>query len=77
YDAYGRPTHQRVQAGGTTHSLVQISYDASGRQDCVATRMNPSTFANPPSSACSLDTAGAFGPDRITKYNYDAAGRVT
>jgi RHS repeat-associated protein len=77
YDLAGRPTHRRFIAGGVTHSLVQISYDASGRQDCVATRMNPSTFANPPSSACSLDTAGAFGPDRITKYNYDAAGRMT
>jgi RHS repeat-associated protein len=77
YDSYGRTTHQRAQAGGATHSLVQVSYDASGRQDCVATRMNPSAFASPPASACTLGTAGAFGSDRITKYGYDAAGQLT
>lgn len=77
YDSYGRATHQRAQAGGSTHSLVQISYDASGRQDCVVTRMNPSAFASPPASACTLGTAGAFGSDRITKYGYDAAGQLT
>ncbi|MFN3627659.1 MAG: hypothetical protein ACK4S3_07245 [Parvibaculum sp.] len=63
-----------VLQGGTQLSrsdvlhYVQVSYDASGRQDCVATRMNPSAFASPPASACTLGTAGAFGPDRITKY---------
>jgi RHS repeat-associated protein len=77
YDGYGRATHQRAQAGGATHSLVQISYDASGRQDCVATRMNASAFASPPASACALGTAGAFGSDRITKYGYDVAGQLT
>jgi RHS repeat-associated protein len=77
YDSYGRATHQRAQAGGSTHSLVQVSYDASGRQDCVATRMNPSAFASPPASACTLGTAGAFGSDRITKYGYDAASQLT
>ncbi|OHC94878.1 MAG: hypothetical protein A2792_02525 [Sphingomonadales bacterium RIFCSPHIGHO2_01_FULL_65_20] len=77
YDSYGRATHQRAQAGGSTHSLVQVSYDASGRQDCVATRMNPSAFASPPASACTLGTPGAFGSDRITKYGYDAAGQLT
>ena len=77
YDSYGRATHQRAQAGGSTHSLVQVSYDASGRQDCVANRMNPSAFASPPASACTLETAGAFGPDRVMKYGYDAAGQLT
>ena len=77
YDSYGRVTHQRAQAGGSTHSLVQVSYDASGRQDCVATRMNPSAFASPPTSACDLGTAGAFGPDRVMKYGYDAASQLT
>ena len=77
YDSYGRATHQRAQAGGSTHSLVQVSYDASGRQDCMATRMNTSAFASPPASACTLGTAGAFGSDRITKYGYDAAGQLT
>lgn len=75
YDGYGRPTQQRVQSGGTTYSLSQVSYDAAGRQDCVATRMNPATFDAPPASACDLATPGAFGPDRIAKVNYDAVGR--
>lgn len=77
YDAYGRPTHQRFQAGGTTFNLSQTSYDASGRVECVATRMNPTTFASPPSSACTLATAGSFGPDRILKYGYNTVGQLT
>ena len=76
YDAYGRPTHQRFQAGGTTFNLSQTSYDAFGRVECVATRMNPTTFASPPNSACTLATTGSFGPDRVVKYGFDAAGRL-
>ncbi|MGX1747987.1 hypothetical protein, partial [Brevundimonas sp. NPDC055320] len=76
YDTYGRPTHQRQQSGSTTHALVQTSYDALGRVDCETVRMNPATFASPPASACSAGTAGSFGPDRITKYGYDAASQL-
>ncbi|MGX1747161.1 RHS repeat domain-containing protein, partial [Brevundimonas sp. NPDC055320] len=76
YDNYGRPTHQRLQSGSTTHALVQTSYDAAGRADCVTTRMNPAIFASPP-AACSAGTVGSFGPDRITKYGYDAASQLT
>nr|WP_314121761.1 RHS repeat-associated core domain-containing protein [uncultured Brevundimonas sp.] len=77
FDSYGRPTQQRFQSGGTTHSLVQVSYDAAGRQDCVTTRMNPAFFGSPEGVACNLGAQGAFGPDRITKYGYDWAGRLT
>ncbi|KAK0332766.1 hypothetical protein LTR94_023609 [Friedmanniomyces endolithicus] len=77
FDSYGRPTQQRLQSGGTTHSLVQVSYDAAGRQDCVTTRMNPAFFGSPEAAACSLGAQGAFGPDRITRYGYDWAGRLT
>jgi len=77
YDALGRPTHQRQQSGGTTHALTQVSYDAAGRVDCAVTRMNPATFASPPASACTAATAGTFGPDRITRNGYDAAGQLT
>lgn len=77
YDTYGRPTHQRQQSGSTTHTLVQTSYDAAGRVDCVTTRMNPATFASPPASACTAATVGGFGPDRIMKYGYDAASQLT
>jgi RHS repeat-associated protein len=77
YDVRGRPTHQRTQSGSTTHSLVQTSYDAAGRPDCITQRMNPASFASPPASACTLATAGAFGPDRVMKYGYDVASQLT
>lgn len=77
YDALGRPTQQRLQSSSTTHALVQTSYDAAGRTDCVVTRMNAATFASPPASACTAATVGAFGPDRIAKYGYDAASQLT
>jgi RHS repeat-associated protein len=77
YDDLGRPTHARSQAAdGTTHGLAQTSYDALGRLDCTAVRMNPATFAAPPTSACTAATAGSFGPDRITRQTYDVAGRL-
>jgi RHS repeat-associated protein len=38
--------------------------------------MNPSAFTALPSSACTLGTAGSFGPDRITRNTYDAAGQL-
>ena len=76
-DAARRPVATRLTAGGATHALTQTSYDEAGRTDCVAVRMNPATFASPPSSACDAGTAGAFGPDRITRNVYDAGGRVT
>jgi len=34
------------------------------------------TFAAPPASACTLATAGSFGPDRISKSTYDDASRL-
>ncbi|MBN8553352.1 MAG: RHS repeat-associated core domain-containing protein [Caulobacterales bacterium] len=76
YDTFGRPLTQRLQAGSTTYSLSQVSYDASGRPDCTAVRMNPSSFASPPTSACTAATAGSFGPDRISRATYDTMSRV-
>ncbi len=77
YDAYGRPTHQRQTAGGATHAVQQVSYDAAGRVECTATRMNPAAFHAPPASACDLGPGGIHGPDRIMKIGYDAAGQTT
>lgn len=76
YDAAGRRIAERVIAAGLTQSLVQTSYNALDRPVCVATRMNPATFASPPSDACALGTQGSDGPDRITRNSYDALGRV-
>ena len=77
YDANARPTVQRLVSGGTTYALAQTSYDSLGRVQCVAQRMNPSEFASLPSDACTLDTEGSYGPDRISRATYDNAGRVT
>jgi RHS repeat-associated protein len=82
YDHH-RPIVQRVVSGGTAYALTQTSYDAMGRPECVARRMNDTQFATAslPSNACTLDTqgtgAGDYGPDRITRTYYDYAGQVT
>ncbi|MFC5373209.1 RHS repeat domain-containing protein [Brevundimonas faecalis] len=77
YDAYGRPTHQRQTAGGATHAVQQVSYDALGRVDCTVTRMNPFAFNTLPASACDLGAQGHYGPDRISKNGYNLAGDLT
>jgi len=38
--------------------------------------MNPAEFGSLPASACTLDTEGNQGPDRITKNSYDLAGQL-
>jgi RHS repeat-associated protein len=77
YDADRRRISDAITAGGTVYSLTQYSYDAVGRPDCTAVRMNPATFASPPASACTAATPGSDGPDRIGRITvYDAAGRV-
>lgn len=77
YDDYGRPVETRQQsAGGTTYAVAQTTYDAVGRTDCVAVRMNPAAFASLPSSACTAGTAGSHGPDRISQMTYDARSQV-
>ncbi|MFP1132818.1 RHS repeat domain-containing protein [Asticcacaulis sp. W401b] len=61
----------------TIVSVTQISYDAAGRPECSAVRMNQSQFASGlPTSACALGAQGAHGPDRITKTVLDAAGQT-
>ncbi|MGE0187661.1 MAG: RHS repeat domain-containing protein [Hyphomonadaceae bacterium] len=77
YDAFGRRTRESFVSSSTTHAVTQYAYDAGGRLDCVAVRMNPAVFGSLPSSACTLGTEGANGPDRITRYAYDNADRVT
>lgn len=66
--------------GGATwieSGVTQYSYDGFGRLDCTAVRMNPATWAALPASACTLaTTSSTYGPDRITRNVYDAAGQV-
>ncbi|QLC21230.1 RHS repeat-associated core domain-containing protein [Parasphingopyxis sp. CP4] len=70
-------TQTDASEGGTTYSVSQFSYDARNQLDCSAVRMNPAEFATLPTSACTLDTQGTQGPDRITRNTYDVLGRIT
>ena len=77
YDGRRLPVRTSVSAAGTTFSLAQTSYDGRNREQCTAQRMNPVAYGSLPTSACSLGTAGAHGPDRITKRLYDTESRTT
>jgi RHS repeat-associated protein len=81
YDGNARPVVTKLTQGSTVYALTQANYDALGRPDCTAQRMNPAAFASLPASACSLGTPGTgandYGPDRIARTLYDAAGQVT
>jgi RHS repeat-associated protein len=77
FDGNSRPVTSRLSASGSDYSLTQISYDALGRTDCTAVRMNTAIYGSLPVSACTLGTQGSFGPDRVSQTVYDAAGQVT
>lgn len=63
-------------ASGATITATQFGYDANGRLQCAAVRMNPAIYGALPSDACSLGAQGSQGPDRITKNIYDVAGKL-
>lgn len=78
YDSMGRAVVARAQdASGVTLALQQLGYDASGRPQCSALRMNPGAFSGLPGStdACTQTGPSSFGHDRITQTSYDLAGR--
>jgi RHS repeat-associated protein len=77
YDEWGRQTHVFVYDGQALEQVSQSNYDAFSRPVCSARRMNPNAFASLPADACALGTEGDFGPDRITRTNYDDFSRVT
>jgi RHS repeat-associated protein len=77
YDSLGRRATSTLSSGGAMQTLTQFSYDSLDRLQCTAVRMNPSAFGSLPASACSLGTEGSFGPDRIVRNVYDAAGQLT
>jgi|APFEC2959095171_1045051.scaffolds.fasta_scaffold00030_107 RHS repeat-associated protein len=78
YDAVNRKLKETVRAGaaGSVEAVTQYSYDAAGRLECTAVRMNPAVFGSLPASACTLGTTGNAGPDRITRHTYDAANQL-
>jgi RHS repeat-associated protein len=85
YDALDRKVLETTSGSGdggatwTQTAATQYSYDPVGRPLCVAVRMNPAAWSPLPATACdmpSVPTAGAYGPDRITKNVYDDAGQL-
>jgi YD repeat-containing protein len=70
------PVRDTMSAGGTSYALTQRSFDQRGQLECEAVRMNPVAYGWLPESACTLTPPGAFGPDRITRHTYDAAGQL-
>ena len=82
YDAMDRKVKESTSGWDSTTSafvvkgVTEYSYDALGRLECTAVRMNPALFGNAPSNACALNTAGSQGPDRITRQTYDAVGQL-
>lgn len=78
YDSLGRKVKVSIVSDTSTiNTLIQYNYDNKGRLSCTAVRMNPSTFASPPSDACTLGTAGSDGDDRISQALYDNANHLT
>lgn len=75
YDTRRNPVSEAFSSAGTTHGLIQRSFDDRGRLVCEARRMNPAVFASAP-GACTLGSQGTFGPDRITRHLYDTAGQL-
>jgi len=76
YDTLGRKLTER-RSSGADQTLVQYSYGYKGLLECTAVRMNPAIYGSLPASACTLGAQGSFGPDRITRNVYDAAGRLS
>ncbi len=78
YDGIDRKIQEAiVSSAGTTQAVTQYAYDNANRLTCTAVRMNAAVFGSLPSSACTLGTTGANGPDRITYNTYDNDNRVT
>jgi RHS repeat-associated protein len=81
YDSRRNPVRQAVSGSGTTYSVADAAFDDRGRQTCQAQRMNPAHFplngvgGTLPTDACTPDTAGTQGPDRINRNIYDAGGQ--
>lgn len=76
YDlADGSKLETRVEDGaGVASAVTQFKYDAVGRLQCTARRMNSAEWGSR-TDACAAQTVGSYGRDRITRVYYDFAGR--
>jgi len=76
YDGRRNPVRETVSGSGILVSVTDKAYDDRGRLECGAVRMNPAAFGALPASACILGNQGSWGPDRVTRNVYDAAGQL-
>jgi RHS repeat-associated protein len=76
YDLMGRLIRETQSGNGAIAAFTQYSFDAAGRADCKAIRMDPSQWASQ-SNACVAQTTGAYGPDRVTRNVYNVASEIT
>jgi RHS repeat-associated protein len=76
FDGNARKVGDTLSSGSTTYAVTHYGYDAVGRPQCTAVRMDPSQWGGL-SDACAPQTSSSNGPDRVTKQIYDAVGQVT
>jgi YD repeat-containing protein len=77
YDQNERKLFEKVMdATGSVYSLTHYGYDGNGRLQCVAERLNQSSFSSSSFDPCLPGAVGSQGKDRITKNTYDAAGQL-
>jgi YD repeat-containing protein len=77
YDSRRYPIREQTYKGTTVYRVTDRSFLDRGLADCTTVRMNLASLpAATATGACTLGTTGSQGPDRITKNNYDSAGRL-
>jgi RHS repeat-associated protein len=80
YDSRRYPVREATSRSGTTFAVVDRSFHDRGTLECQTQRMNPAIFGSLPANACTLGAPGTgdndFGPDRVTRNTYDAAGQL-
>lgn len=76
YNDADRKLSETLQNGTTAYAFTQYSYDGDGRLSCAAVRMTPAQWATQ-TDACTPYKPSGGEADRVTKYAYDAANRVT
>jgi RHS repeat-associated protein len=76
YDSRRNPVRETASGSdGLPYGLTERSFDDRGQLVCQAQRMNATNFGAA-TDGCTLATPGSYGPDRITRNVYDAAGQL-
>jgi RHS repeat-associated protein len=77
YDGLDRKLKVTVSGGGTIKGVTQYKYNASGQLWCEAHRMDPTQWSSQADACVPQTSSTTYGPDRVTRYSYDAAGQKT